>query len=58
VFAWQGKVFDAPEGVLKNHKTSTMAQRIRDEIRMIQPGLYPGNVYWNKDRLIDFCLEL
>ena len=88
VFAWQGKVFDAPEGVLKNHitvfgltailarvyegpswldgkecivldysKTSTIAQWVRDEIRMIRPGLYLGKVYWKQERLIDFCLE-
>jgi hypothetical protein len=87
-FGWQGKVFDAKAGTLKNRvlafgleailakvykgpswldnkecivldysQTSIIAQRIRDEIRLIGPGLYLGKVYWGKDRLIDFCLK-
>jgi hypothetical protein len=87
-FAWQGKVFDASAGLLKNHitpfgltaiiakvyagpswldgkecivldysSTSTVAQWIRDEIRLISPGFYLGKVYWDKKRLIDFCLQ-
>jgi hypothetical protein len=88
LFAWQGKVFDAEHGFLRNHilafgikaivakvyktpswldgkecivldysETSLIAQWIRDEIRLIAPGLYLGKVYWNKKRLIDFALE-
>jgi hypothetical protein len=87
-FAWQGKVFDAQKGVLRNKilllglnaiiakvykgtswldgkecivldysETSLVAQRIRDEIRQIGPGLYLGKVYWDKKRLIDFVLK-
>jgi hypothetical protein len=87
-FAWQGKVFDAQKGVLKNRillfhveaivarvykgdswldgkecivldysATSILAHYIRDEIRQIGPGFYLGKVYWEKDRLIDFCLQ-
>jgi hypothetical protein len=87
-FAWQGKVFDAQAGVLRNRilpfglnaivarvykdkswldgkecivldysETSLLAHWIRDEIRMLQPGLYLGKVYWDKARLIDFALE-
>jgi hypothetical protein len=87
-FGWQGKVFDAANGALKNRilafgleaiiakvykgpswldgkecivldysQTSIVASRVRDEIRLISPGLYLGKVYWNKDRLIDFCLQ-
>jgi hypothetical protein len=87
-FGWQGKVFDAANGALKNRilafgveaiiakvykgaswldgkecivldysQTSIVAQRVRDEIRLISPGFYLGKVYWNKDRLIDFCLQ-
>jgi hypothetical protein len=87
-FGWQGKVFDAASGFLKNRitafgveaiiakvykdaswldgkecivldysQTSFVAERIRDEIRLISPGFYLGKVYWNKDRLIDFCLQ-
>jgi len=88
LFAWQGKLFDAKHGFLRNHilpfglkaivakvykdaswldqkecivldysDTSLLASRIRDEIRMIEPGLYLGKVYWDKGRLFDFALE-
>jgi len=87
-FDWQGKVFDAQTGLLKNKilisgvqaivarvykgpswldgkdcivldysETSVVAQWVRDEIRLISPSFYLGKVYWNKDRLIDFCLQ-
>lgn len=89
LFGWQGKVFDAKSGTLKNRilafgleaiiakvykgpswldgkecivldysETSLIAQRIRDEIRLIGPGFYLGKVYWAKERLIDFCLQV
>ena len=88
IFAWQGKVFDASAGVLRNHvlllgfkaiiakvykgpswldrkecivldysETSLVARWVRDEIRLVQPGLYLGKVYWGQKRLIDFALE-
>ena len=87
-FGWQGKVFDAASGYLKNRitafgveaiiakvykdaswldgkecivldysQTSFVAERIRDEIRLVSPAFYLGKVYWGKDRLIDFCLQ-
>jgi hypothetical protein len=43
--------------VLDYSKTSIVAQWIRDEIRQIGPGFYLGKVYWEKKRLIDFCLD-
>ena len=43
--------------VLDYSKTSTVAHRIRDEIRLIDPNNYLGVVYWDKSRLMDFCLE-
>lgn len=43
--------------VLDYSKTSLVAKWIRDEIRMVEPNLYLGKVYWEKKRLIDFCLE-
>jgi hypothetical protein len=43
--------------VLDYSKTSLVAHWIRDEIRQIEPKLYLGKVYWEKKRLIDFCLE-
>jgi hypothetical protein len=43
--------------VLDYSKTSLVAHWIRDEIRQIEDKLYLGKVYWEKKRLIDFCLE-
>jgi hypothetical protein len=43
--------------VLDYSKTSLVAKWIRDEIRLIAPGFYLGKVYWDKSRLIDFCLQ-
>jgi len=88
LFCWQGKVFDAQKGLLKNRilaigieaivarvykgpswfdgkdcivldysDTSIVAHYIRDEIRLIGPGFYLGVVYWERTRLIDFCLQ-
>jgi hypothetical protein len=88
VFGWQGKVFDAQKGLLKNKilvfgieaivakvykaaswfdgqecivldysDTSVVAHWIRDEIRLIGPNFYLGIVYWDRARLIDFCLQ-
>ncbi|MFN0059122.1 MAG: hypothetical protein ACKVX7_11740 [Planctomycetota bacterium] len=44
--------------VLDYSKTSLFARKIRDEIRLVAPGLYLGKVWWGKRRLIDFALEL
>ena len=80
LFAWQGKTFDGPHGVLRNRisvlglnaivaevykgpslarqkecivldysKTSTVAEWIRDEIRLLEPGTYLGEVYWEQE---------
>ena len=88
LFGWQGKVFDAQKGLLKNKilmfgleaivarvykapswlddkecivldysDTSVVAHYIRDEIRLIGPNFYLGKVYWDRKRLIDFCLQ-
>jgi hypothetical protein len=87
-FAWQGKVFDAKAGLLKNligpfglaaviakvykapswfdgkecivldySQTSTVAGWIRDEIRMIEPGLYLGEVFGEGKRIFHFALQ-
>jgi hypothetical protein len=43
--------------VLDYSKTSLIAHWIRDEIRLVAPNFYLGKVYWEKSRLIDFCLN-
>jgi hypothetical protein len=87
-FAWQGKIFDAKSGLLKNKilpfglaaivarvykgeswfdgqecivldysQTSLVAGWIRDEIRMIEPGFYLGEVFGGRTRLFHFALQ-
>lgn len=87
-FAWQGKVFDAKTGLLKNlispfgiaaivarvykgqswfdskecivldySETSVVAGWIRDEIRMIEPGFYLGQVFGEGKRILHFTLQ-
>ncbi|MBT9332112.1 hypothetical protein [Paracidobacterium acidisoli] len=43
--------------VLDYSETSLVAHWVRDEIRLIGPGLYLGLVYWDKDRLIHFAVQ-
>src|SRR3981081_1711793 len=43
--------------VLDYSETSLVAQWIRDEIRLIEPGLYLGKVYWSKAHIFDFALR-
>jgi hypothetical protein len=43
--------------ILDYSKTSQLAKRIRDEIRLVAPNVYLGKVYWGEKRTIDFCLE-
>lgn len=87
-FAWQGKIFDAKAGLLKNEissfgiaavvakvykgaswfdgkecivldysQTSIVAGWIRDEIRMIEPGFYLGEVFGEGKRIFHFTLQ-
>lgn len=43
--------------VLDYSKSSFVARKIRDEIRTVGPGVYLGQVYWGRTRLILFALE-
>jgi hypothetical protein len=43
--------------VLDYSKTSLLARAIRDEIRLVGPGVYLGQVFWGRTRLILFMLE-
>lgn len=43
--------------VLDYSETSLLAHWVRDEIRLVSPGLYLGKVYWRKKRLIDFAVQ-
>ena len=43
--------------VLDYSQTSLVASHVRDEIRLVDAGLYLGKVYWDSNRLIDFSLD-
>jgi hypothetical protein len=64
VRAIRAKVYEAPSWndgrpcvVLDYSRTSFVARKIRDEIREIEPGLYLGQVWWGKKRLVDFVVS-
>jgi hypothetical protein len=43
--------------VLDYSKTSDVAERVRDEIRLIAPNTYLGRVYWKNKPTIHFALQ-
>ena len=45
--------------IIDYSQTSTIAKKVRDEIRQVGPGLYLGKVYWGDrtKRLVDFVLQ-
>jgi hypothetical protein len=43
--------------VLDYSKTSILAARVRDEIRLIAPNTYVGKVYWDNKPTIHFALQ-
>ncbi|HSY51011.1 MAG TPA: hypothetical protein VLC46_19560 [Thermoanaerobaculia bacterium] len=43
--------------VLDYSKTSFVAERVRDEIRLIADNTYLGKVYWNNKPTIHFALQ-
>lgn len=50
--------FDGKEAVILDYsETSIAAQYIRDEIRLVAPGLYLGVVYWEKTKILNFALD-
>ncbi len=44
--------------VIDYSTTSFVAQKIRDEIREVSPGVYLGKVWWGKKRVADFALKV
>jgi hypothetical protein len=43
--------------VLDYSRTSLVARGVRDELRLLRPGLYLGRAYWHGLRVADFALE-
>ena len=49
--------FDQAETIVLDYsKTSRIAQKIRDEIREVSPGVYLGLVFWGRKRILYFTL--
>lgn len=54
----QGSWLDGEECIVLDYsKTSTIAHRVRDEIRLVGARRYLGKVYWDKRPLFHFSLE-
>jgi hypothetical protein len=49
--------YDGREAVILDYsRTSLLARRIRDEIRLVGPGTYLGQAYWGGTRVLQFAL--
>ena len=50
--------FDGAEAIIIDYsETSLVAQWIRDEIRLVAPGLYLGVVFWDDTKILNFSLR-
>ena len=50
--------FDNKECIVLDYShTSLLAEHVRDEIRLIGPGIYLGLVYWKTAKTIHFALQ-
>jgi hypothetical protein len=50
--------FDEQEAIILDYsETSLVARYIRDEMRLVGPGLYLGIVYWGRKRILNFALQ-
>ncbi|MUG97288.1 hypothetical protein F7734_35150 [Scytonema sp. UIC 10036] len=47
------------ESIILDYSKSSffLAQKIRDEIREVAPGLYLGQAYWDRTRVLSFALQ-
>ena len=43
--------------VLDYSRSSLVARGVRDELRLVRPGLYLGRAHWHGVRVADFALE-
>ena len=57
IYRGESWLCDGEAIILDYSKTSFVAQKIRDEIREVAPGVYLGQAYWEKTRVLNFILE-
>jgi hypothetical protein len=49
--------YDGREAIILDYsRTSLLARRVRDEIRLVGPGTYLGQAYWGGTRVLQFAL--
>jgi hypothetical protein len=58
VYMGQSWLDGQPVIVIDYSQTSFDAQKIRDEIREVAPGVYLGKVWWGRKRIADFALKV
>ena len=58
VYAGESWFDHKPCIVIDYSKTSLIAHWIRDEIRLVAPGLYLGKVYWQQTPIFHFSLKV
>lgn len=56
IYRGASQLCDGESIILDYSKTSFVFQKIRDEIREVAPGLYLGQAFWGKRRLLSFIL--
>ena len=50
--------FDGQQAIIIDYsQTSIVAHWIRDEIRLVAPGLYLGVVFWDDTKILNFALR-
>lgn len=55
----QASWLDGQETIVIDYSTTSFfAQKVRDEIREVEPGIYLGKVWWGRRRILDFALEV
>jgi hypothetical protein len=51
-------LFDGKDCIVLDYsQTSLVAKHVRDEIRLIGPGMYLGLVFWDEKKTIHFALQ-
>jgi hypothetical protein len=56
IYRGASQLCDGESIILDYSKTSFIFQKIRDEIREVAPGIYLGQAFWGKQRLLSFIL--
>ena len=54
----EASMLDVRECIILDYaRTFLVSRSVRDELRLLQPGIYLGQAYWHGLRVADFALE-